>query len=62
MQCSFGDGGGPSAIAIQVEVAKHLLVLRTKIRGIERIGKGSLKGYQLCAAKLNESEELMKHR
>jgi hypothetical protein len=33
-----------------------------KIRGIERIGKGSLKGYQLCAAKLNESEELMKHR
>lgn len=33
-----------------------------KSRGIERIGKGSLKGYQLCAVKLNENEELMKHR
>ena len=41
---------------------KTLIGAAGKSRGIERMRKGSKEGYQLCAAKLNESEELMKHR
>ena len=41
---------------------KTLIDAAGKSRGIERMRKGSKECYQLCAVKLNESEELMKHR
>lgn len=59
--CSIRDGGRPSAIGNQVQVANRHWVLWSKVMVLSAVGKvGST--HQVDAMKLNENESLIKRR
>jgi hypothetical protein len=59
MRCCIGDGGWPSAVALQGEAANHRKVRRSRAGRAERCGKGAPGARQVRAEKANASKPLM---
>jgi hypothetical protein len=61
--CCIGDGGGPSVVALQGEIANHPEVRRLRAVRAERRGKSRVFERGRCdPMKANESEPLMRCR
>ena len=57
LRCCAGDGGRPSVVAVQAEIANHRKVLRSRAVGAERYGKRRVFERVRCdPMKANESE------